>query len=331
MHMNREAFINCVKDSQELSKSTVNELTELVDEFPYFTTAHILLAMNLRKEEHFRYDAGLKRAAIYATNREILRHHIESLTKEQIPVLLPDEDIVAVAETENEAVAEVVETSQEDDISEAISEDIPEELPEPESLKVEALDEQIESIPAEEEVIEDSIEEEIIQPDEAEVVEAADISPVEVIEEEPEHSEEVEIVPPPVEKDTISEMRRIVEKRLKRIEEEKLAREKKPEASEDIPQKNKPEKPVVDIVEEFIRKDPSITRHQATFFTPEGAAKDSVTDEENIVSETLAEIYFSQRKFQKAISIYQKLSLKYPEKSTYFAARIEKAVEELKK
>ena len=53
-------------------------------------------------------------------------------------------------------------------------------------------------------------------------------------------------------------------------------------------------------------------------------------DDENIVSETLAKIYMDQHYYNKAIKIYGKLSLKYPEKSIYFAALIKKAKNEVK-
>lgn len=49
---------------------------------------------------------------------------------------------------------------------------------------------------------------------------------------------------------------------------------------------------------------------------------EEVSDE--LVTETLAMIYLQQGYYKKAIQIFDKLSLKYPEKSTYFAAHIEK-------
>ena len=54
-------------------------------------------------------------------------------------------------------------------------------------------------------------------------------------------------------------------------------------------------------------------------------AKSTQEDEnEDSVTETLASIYARQGYYKKAVQIFEKLSLKYPEKSTYFAAQIEK-------
>ncbi|MEO0726183.1 MAG: hypothetical protein AAFZ63_16690 [Bacteroidota bacterium] len=52
-------------------------------------------------------------------------------------------------------------------------------------------------------------------------------------------------------------------------------------------------------------------------------AKQSVQDPTNLASETLAKLLARQGQYRKAVKIYQRLSLLYPEKSRYFAATIE--------
>ena len=69
---------------------------------------------------------------------------------------------------------------------------------------------------------------------------------------------------------------------------------------------------------------------EAPVFTPgtSGEAPTAKVDGEmsvdELCTETLAEIYAQQEFYQRAIGVYEKLILLYPEKSVYFASLIEK-------
>ncbi|MFZ4521703.1 MAG: hypothetical protein ACOYNC_08360 [Bacteroidales bacterium] len=78
------------------------------------------------------------------------------------------------------------------------------------------------------------------------------------------------------------------------------------------------------LIDKFILEEPRISKPKAAFFNPSDSSFRSNFDEEEIVSETLAQLYAQQGNIQKAIHIYDKLSLINQEKSRYFAAQIEK-------
>ena len=112
-------------------------------------------------------------------------------------------------------------------------------------------------------------------------------------------------------KKTLDELKAIIENKILELQKAKKSQKK---------EEKKLSK--AEIIDKFIAENPSISRPKQEFFNPMTAAQESVIDQENIVSETLAMIYEKQGYFEKAISIYEKLKLKYPEKSIIFAAQI---------
>ncbi len=91
--MDRDTFLEYLKDPKQLKTESIQDLTEMITDFPYFQSARILLLLNLYKEKHFRFDDELKTTAIVANNRSILKQHIDNMDKQAKAVLLPDEDV----------------------------------------------------------------------------------------------------------------------------------------------------------------------------------------------------------------------------------------------
>jgi len=84
-----------------------------------------------------------------------------------------------------------------------------------------------------------------------------------------------------------------------------------------------------DRIDKFIANNPKIdpTEQKNTRIDISSSIK---IDKTELMTETLARVYLEQKKFKKAIQAFKILSLKYPEKSSFFADRI-KAVEKIQK
>ena len=83
----------------------------------------------------------------------------------------------------------------------------------------------------------------------------------------------------------------------------------------------------VDLIEQFIKVNPTIQPRTEIFDEHNEhfrSGDETVTDNDEFITETLSRIYLKQGHYQKAIESFKRLSLKFPEKSAYFATQIEK-------
>ena len=270
--MDSKQLIGYMTRPELLKGEAVNEMEQLVADFPYFAIGQTLLTIAYQNTHDERYDSQLKRTATLTPNRDklrlftlIARHRFES---EPEILALPDE--IAPAEHAQSSI-ESVETQKEQNSN--------------------IIREKVFIIP---EIDLSGSQEEL----------SAEMA---LLEEK---------------RKSLDELKAIIANRLKEIEDEKHRKESEQPKPKKLSRK--------ELIDKFILENPSISRPKAEFYNPISVAQNSIIDQENIVSETLAKIYEKQGYIDKAISIYEKLSLKYPEKSRYFAAQIERLQESQK-
>ncbi len=95
--------------------------------------------------------------------------------------------------------------------------------------------------------------------------------------------------------------------------------------------KQKKQDPIFELIDRFIKEKPKIVpKRNYSAPAPDSVIK-SVEEKQMLMTETLANLYIKQKKYEKAIQAFKILSLKYPKKSSYFANRIQELKKQLKK
>lgn len=77
------------------------------------------------------------------------------------------------------------------------------------------------------------------------------------------------------------------------------------------------------LIDTFIKTQPRIVPKEINEQPSADFSTGSSTVNNEVLTDTLAKIYIKQGLYEKAITAYEKLSLKYPEKNSYFASQIQ--------
>ena len=76
--MKRENIIAFVHDPSMLDQSSLAELEELLNAYPWFQTAHLLVAKNHHNMDSIKFHEVLRDSAAYVGDRTLLYHLIHS-------------------------------------------------------------------------------------------------------------------------------------------------------------------------------------------------------------------------------------------------------------
>lgn len=308
-----EQFIELVKAPAKTSEQHIPSIEKILSEYPYFQTAHLLYAKALHNSNHINYRNTLKKTAVIAGNRTVLYRLIQSpsqLVKEVLPVEEKQEvvsqktEIVQEKPVSNISITyDVVPTIKTEVIKEVVKEEPKIEaevkVPEPEIIQPDP--------DSYREIKQETLDEVILKP----VLEAyVDTEVLKITEKETPVNSEMSF------SDwlkTLAEHKPLPDNSLKKQEKEEV----KPEPAKTI---SKTEKN--DIIDKLLNVEFKMAKPdpEKKFYAASEKAK--VIENEELVTETLAKIYRLQGNNGKAIRAYEILSLKYPEKSAYFAALI---------
>lgn len=280
--MNSEQFINYLEQPELLDDKSIDKLYELIKEFPYFQTAYLLFIKNLHNQDIIKY-----------------MYHQENI---RYSTLLK---ITAAYISERKILYHLLNNLPAKNYYDDIAQE-------------QAIIQQDETTPKKEY-------------EETE----KNILPCEIAVHPPDYSGGISQGEPSQKKESIAD---IV---LKKIVEIKKVRLQNPPACEggqvkqqekEIPMHRDETKKIIDskiktktykeLIDNFIRNEPKIEVQEINMNYQEEIFQNTTKKYEEYITETLAKVYIKQTYYSKAINIYKKLILKYPEKNIYFAQQI---------
>ncbi len=308
--MNSTEFTTLLQQPQLVSTEQTNVLNAILKEFPYFQSARAMHLKGLKNKDSFKYNQALKTTAAYTTDRSILFDFITSDIFNQNEI----SDYIK----QNTAYINSLDVTLEDiSVNKSIAID-------------QVLNQQIEAT-------RDSIDPELFQPKiKTKQVASFSLDTSEAIE----HDIKVTIDSNKKEAEAILNLGKplLFDKSETNSFSQWLSLTKFKSINRDIEVKAKittetkesiniDRAKKFDLIDKFIKQKPKLEAKKNSTST-HNIAKAQMIQPEALMTETLARIYVEQKNYKKAIQSYKILSLKYPEKSGFFADQI-KAIKKL--
>ncbi|WP_010518269.1 hypothetical protein [Croceivirga radicis] len=320
--MNVTEFISILQDANSIiSPQQTRELEEMLEEYPYFQAARALHLKGLKNLESYKYNNALKITAAHTTDREVLFDYITSASFENNEIAntilgrtttLNDKETFSEEIEPNPDTKTFIEGTEEDPL--------PRNIKEAEEILNPALFNQKEPSPEP-----GSSTDQQDSPQEIEIIQAQENAKKRLGLGKPLQFSKTE-------KHSFTEWLQ-----LSTLSKQKLPPAEKEPAQEPPIEITKKDAEVIDLekkkkfdlLDKFITTNPKIVPNQELM--KKVVINDTQkADTAELATETLAKVYLEQKKYKKAIQAYKILSLKYPEKSGFFADQI-RAVKQLQK
>lgn len=304
--MTTKDFIQILQQPQTVSQEQTNALSGIIEEFPYFQSARAVYLKGLKNKESFKYNQALKQTAAYTTDRSILFDFITSESFNQNEI----SDYIK----QNTAYINNLDVTAEDiSVNKSVTFD-------------DDLDTHIKAT-------KEIINPELFQP-KIEIKEIAKFNKDEVETEDQKEKtpEKVLNIGKPLDFDktethSFNEWLKLTSFNPIERNEDTSIEEETNNTSESEPEQESDRDKKFELIDKFIASNPKLEPAK-TSGKKQNLAKDRMIQPEALMTETLARIYVEQKNYKKAIQSYKILSLKYPEKSGFFADQI-KAIEQL--
>lgn len=331
--MNKQLFEDYLYSPNDMPASSVAELKQIIAEYPYFQTAHMLYIKSLHLNNSILYAAHLKQAACYARDRTLLF----KLIKGQHAAVRHQPAIDSFAQSTDTSIAISGEIAPEPVTTPTTRLTVTEEQPTVEPLSERILRrlreiEQEHAQKEQSEATQSTVQTQVIQ----QIEEHQSMQPIVDEDDELLSFEDDDELPPLTPEQLNPQHKRIPPGKFtpQTIEYIHNLERKLAESGIDNFQEtnnNRPEKSHDKLIDAFLTKQPRIIPKKPVQNEEIEDISTKSVEEPEIMTETIAKIYLNQEQYEKALKIYETLSLKYPQKSVYFADKISQIKELIKK